>query len=231
MKFYNKLLCAVPVLFAYFLYNAGFNSLLSNEAQSKGKIVNKYDTAYSETSLDGSLSHKPQDLTDMFYNVVTDFYEYGWGQSFHFAARYKGESLAASIVRHEHFISSKLQLNPEKSAIDLGSGIGGPMRSIAKFSGANITGVSINDYQIGRCKALNAHELSGDLASKVRCVQSDFAKLDAFGDETFDAAYGIESFCHLVSGCKGMCVCVCVCVYNIILYISIIYVYDSSGRR
>ena len=199
MKIYNTLLCAVPVLFTYFLYNAGFNSLLSNEAQSKSEIASKYDTAYSKTRLDDSLSHKPQDLTNMFYNVVTDFYEYGWGQSFHFATRYEGESLAASIVRHEHYLSSKLQLNPSKSAIDLGSGIGGPMRSIAKFSGANITGVSINGYQIGRCKALNKRELSGDLASKVRCVQSDFAKLDAFDNETFDAAYGIESFCHLVS--------------------------------
>ena len=29
--------------------------------------------------------------------------------------------------------------------------------------------------------------------------QSDFANLSMFDNETFDAAYGIESFCHLVS--------------------------------
>ena len=29
-----------------------------------------------------------------YYDLVTDFYEYGWGPSFHFAPRRTGESLA-----------------------------------------------------------------------------------------------------------------------------------------
>lgn len=31
-----------------------------------------------------------QNMTNSFYDLVTDFYEYGWGQSFHFAKLYKG---------------------------------------------------------------------------------------------------------------------------------------------
>ncbi len=31
---------------------------------------------------------------------------------------------------------------------DIGCGIGGPMRQIAKISGANIVGINNNDYQI-----------------------------------------------------------------------------------
>ncbi len=35
---------------------------------------------------------------------------YGWGQSFHFAKRWKTESLEESIVRHEHFLAARLGL-------------------------------------------------------------------------------------------------------------------------
>lgn len=35
--------------------------------------------------------HQAQIMTNSFYDLVTDFYEYGWGQSFHFAKLYKGK--------------------------------------------------------------------------------------------------------------------------------------------
>ena len=31
-------------------------------------------------------------VNDLYYDLVTDFYEYGWGSSFHFAPRVPGES-------------------------------------------------------------------------------------------------------------------------------------------
>ena len=34
------------------------------------------------------------DFVNKFYSLITDFYEYGWGESFHFAAREVGESFA-----------------------------------------------------------------------------------------------------------------------------------------
>ncbi|MCY3856941.1 MAG: hypothetical protein OXF78_11685, partial [Rhodospirillales bacterium] len=44
-----------------------------------------------------------RDFENTYYDLVTDFFEYGWGQSFHFAPRAKGESFAASLARHEHY--------------------------------------------------------------------------------------------------------------------------------
>lgn len=41
------------------------------------------------------------DFVNKFYSLITDFYEYGWGESFHFAAREIGESFEASIIRQE----------------------------------------------------------------------------------------------------------------------------------
>lgn len=37
---------------------------------------------------------------------------------------------------------------------DLGSGVGGPGRIIAKHTGAMVTGLNISDYQIRRARAL-----------------------------------------------------------------------------
>ena len=37
-----------------------------------------------------------RDFTDLYYDLVSDFYEYGWGRSFHFAPRVTGESFRAS---------------------------------------------------------------------------------------------------------------------------------------
>jgi sterol 24-C-methyltransferase len=74
-------------------------------------------------------------LVNQYYDLATDFYEYGWGTSFHFAPRYKTEALAASIARHEHFLATKLKLKPGDKVLDVGCGVGGPLIEIARFSG------------------------------------------------------------------------------------------------
>ncbi|KAK7341125.1 hypothetical protein VNO80_24050 [Phaseolus coccineus] len=50
------------------------------------------------------------DMVNKYYDLATTFYEFGWGQSFHFAPRCKGESLSESIKRHEHFLALQLGL-------------------------------------------------------------------------------------------------------------------------
>ncbi|MCY4191168.1 MAG: hypothetical protein OXD42_07585 [Rhodospirillaceae bacterium] len=54
-------------------------------------------------------------LVNHYYDLVTDFYEFGWGQCFHFARR--RESFKASIVRHQHFLSDR----PGPEAVDDGA--------------------------------------------------------------------------------------------------------------
>ncbi|XLR37427.1 hypothetical protein S83_022087 [Arachis hypogaea] len=44
-------------------------------------------------------------MVNKYYDLATSFYEFGWGESFHFAHRWNGESLRESIKRHEHFLS------------------------------------------------------------------------------------------------------------------------------
>jgi sterol 24-C-methyltransferase len=72
----------------------------------------------------------------------------GWGQSFHFAYKLPGESFKESIARHEYFLAGHLGVKKGDKVIDVGCGVGGPMRNIARFTRANVTGVTLNEYQV-----------------------------------------------------------------------------------
>jgi hypothetical protein len=51
-------------------------------------------------------------MVNAYYNLATDFYEWGWGQSFHFAVQAYTESFQTSIVRHEHYLALRLRTHP-----------------------------------------------------------------------------------------------------------------------
>jgi sterol 24-C-methyltransferase len=85
-----------------------------------------------------------------YYNLATDLYEYGWGASFHFCRFAYGENFHQAIARHEHYLAHKMGLREGMNVLDVGCGVGGPAREIAKFAGVNITGLNNNDYQIER---------------------------------------------------------------------------------
>ncbi len=55
--------------------------------------------------------------------------------------------------------------------LDVGCGVGGPAREIAKFTGAHITGLNNNDYQIERAERYAVKE---GLASQLAFVKGDF---------------------------------------------------------
>jgi sterol 24-C-methyltransferase len=78
----------------------------------------------------------------------------GWGESFHFAPMYVDSNFKQNIARHEDFLALKLGLKATDLCIDVGCGVGGPMREIAKFSGAQVVGLNNNAYQVERCNYL-----------------------------------------------------------------------------
>lgn len=135
-----------------------------------------------------------QTMVNSFYNLVTDFYEYGWGQSFHFAPRLKGETFLESIKRAEYYLALRASIGPNSKCLDVGCGVGGPMRNIGLFTGADITGVTINEYQV---KVGNEYCKQKGLGDRCRLIQGDFQTLkDMFEAEKFDVAYQIEATCH-----------------------------------
>uniref|UniRef100_A0A0E0BHZ7 SAM-dependent methyltransferase Erg6/SMT-type domain-containing protein n=1 Tax=Oryza glumipatula TaxID=40148 RepID=A0A0E0BHZ7_9ORYZ len=66
-----------------------------------------------------------------------------------------GETLRESLKRRQHFLALQLGLKKGMKVLDVGCGIGGPLREIARFSSASVTGLNNNDYQISRGQELN----------------------------------------------------------------------------
>lgn len=167
------------------------SSLNRDEVASR---VDRYVGAF-DASKGGDVHKRKSEYTTMvndYYDLVTDFYEFGWGQAFHFAPRHKGESFPASIARHEFFLALRLGLKSGMKVADFGCGVGGPMRAIARFSGASVTGLNNNDYQIKRGTKQNADAGLSHITGFQKC---DFLHTP-FADGHFDAAYAIEATCH-----------------------------------
>jgi len=156
------------------------------------KKLDTWTSLHSEgaTVEDRNKNYMP--LVNQFYDLVTTFYEFGWGQSFHFAPRRNWESFEASIFRHEFYLAHRLELNKGNRVLDVGCGVGGPARNIANFSEAQVVGLNNNAYQLTRGRK---HAQDGGVADLVTFVQNDFMKM-SIENETFDAAYSIESTCH-----------------------------------
>mmetsp|Transcript_8597 Transcript_8597/g.14932 ORF Transcript_8597/g.14932 Transcript_8597/m.14932 type:complete len:409 (+) Transcript_8597:58-1284(+) len=165
---------------------SGYETLFAGARNSIGK-----------TSTSDSIELRAKEYKTMvssFYDLVTDFYEWGWGQSFHFAPRLIGETFKESIVRAEYYLALRLRIQPDSRVLDLGCGVGGPMRNIHQFTGADITGITINEYQV---RVGNRYCAQKGIGNKCRLFQGDFQKLGGkFEPESFDAAYAIEATCH-----------------------------------
>lgn len=113
-------------------------------------------------------------LTRHYYNLATDLYEYGWGQSFHFCRFAYGEPFRQAVARHEHYLAHVMGMKEGMKVLDVGCGVGGPAREMVKFTGANVVGLNNNDYQIER--ATHYAEKEG-LSHKLTYVKGDFMVL------------------------------------------------------
>ena len=155
--------------------------------------IREYEEGF-RVATDGASGNEEGDhekVNNIYYDLVTDFFEFGWGRSFHFAPRVPGESFKASLARHERYLARELGLSQGMVVADLGCGVGGPLMEIARYSGAKIVGVNSNAYQLERARQLVEEAELAHLAEFLHC---DFLQVDA-PDESFDAVYSIEATC------------------------------------
>lgn len=168
----------------------GISTWIGAAPESVAGVIDLYLRRYDEAE-----AHRQQHATAIandYYTLATDFYEYGWGDCFHFAPRVRGETVRESLLRYEHTLALRLGLHGRMRVLDVGCGVGGPMRNLARLTGATITGLTISRYQVERGTA--QHHAAG-LAHRVESVEGDFCRMP-FPDRAFDAAYAIESCCH-----------------------------------
>lgn len=131
-------------------------------------------------------------MVKSYFNLVTDFYEYGWGHSFHFAPRRRNESFEDSLRRHQRFIAESIGLKPGMRVLDVGCGIGGPMREIVKATGAHVVGLNINAYQLEKCEKYNQ---KAGITGLTSLLEGNFMAIPA-EDESFDAVYQLQATPH-----------------------------------
>eukprot|EP00878_Enallax_costatus_P008695 GHUV01009089.1.p1 GENE.GHUV01009089.1~~GHUV01009089.1.p1 ORF type:complete len:343 (+),score=47.30 GHUV01009089.1:194-1222(+) len=188
-------------IFLYRRYSEGWRNRptvfeLSGGSIDKAKVKNEwdnYESSYGKEAGEGIKDRsKTTQLVDVFYSLVTDIYEYGWGQSFHFSPKLPGKNWASSEAAHEARVAVELGLRPGMKVLDCGCGVGGPMRTIASVSGAHVTGITINQYQVDR--ATHHNERLG-VSPLTDVVRGNFCEMP-FPENTFDAAYAIEATCH-----------------------------------
>lgn len=157
---------------------AGIMAMLKKDPKAQKAAVDEYfkhwdnKSAADETpEVRAARRNEYATLTRHYYNLATDLYEYGWGSSFHFCRFAYGEPFRQAIARHEHYLAHVMHIEEGMKVLDVGCGVGGPAREIAKFTGANIVGLNNNDYQIERATQYAAKE---GLSKQLSFTKGDF---------------------------------------------------------
>ena len=145
------------------------------------------------TEADGTSRYDHAETVKDYYDLCSGFMVWGWGESLHFAPLTPHESLEESKVRHQRLMISKLELQPGMAVIDVGCGIGGPMRRVVREAGVRVVGINTNEIQLERARRLNVEAGLDHMVDYEAC---SFMDMSAIEDDTFDRGYAIESTCH-----------------------------------
>jgi len=177
---------------------AGANKLDTD----RSSLLDKYDTYY-EGATDWNKATQPKHdehnnkkAAERYFTLITDFFEYGWGDAFHMAPLRPGWSFLRSMAECEKFFGTLIRLGPGVKVADMGMGIGGPMRRLVEFFGAQITGLTICQYQVDRAKTITGR-LPKWLQTRVNYLLGDYnAVPESMPENSFDRAYFMESLSH-----------------------------------
>jgi sterol 24-C-methyltransferase len=127
-----------------------------------------------------------------YYDFATSAYISGWGERFHYTPFGPSQSLSQALDFYEHKFASLIGLRPGMTVLDVGCGVGGPAREIARFTGCHVVGITINARQVARAVELTAE---AGLSDRCTFIQGDYLALP-FPEASFDAAYAIEATVH-----------------------------------
>ena len=142
---------------------------------------------------DGATGYDHAETVREYYDLCNEFMVFGWGESLHFAPLSPRESLEDSKIRHQRLMIAKLELREGMTVIDVGCGIGGPMRRVVREAGVRVVGVNSSEIQLDKAKSLNAQAGIDHMVDYLAC---SFMDMRAVSDNTFDRGYAIESTCH-----------------------------------
>jgi len=127
-------------------------------------------------------------VTKHYYGLMADVIETYYGDGWHFCPpEYTGQSRADATTRMYDRVTDSLQIQPGKNALDLGCGVGGMLRYVARKSGANLTGITLGENEVQQANQLIANE---GLSGQCNVVQGDSQAMP-FESESFDAVFAV----------------------------------------
>ena len=166
-------------------------SYRGSDLRQRVELLNgRLDETYAPS--DGPSADHAETATE-YYDICSHLMIYGWGESLHFAPLTPQESLEDSKLRHQRLMIDKLDLHEGMSVIDVGCGIGGPMRTVVREAGVRVTGINSSEVQLARARELTAE---AGLSDMIDYVETSFMDMGAIEDGSYDRAYAIESTCH-----------------------------------
>lgn len=168
---------------------------------SSEEILARYDRMYGNaTEWQGQQAahddHNNAAAAERYFTLITDFFEYGWGDAFHMAPLKPEWSFKRSMAFWEQNFWLTMGVKANMKVADLGMGIGGPMRRCAEFTGANVTGVTICQHQIHRANQITS-TLPNYIKDRTTYLHGDYNNLPSVMEpSSFDTAYFMESLSH-----------------------------------
>lgn len=155
------------------------NARVAAESRSFNQIVSAYAARFGQDDDQTTVTEMQRRQrqasaaqgTDQYYDFATAAYESGWGGHFHYGPYAPGESILQALAFYEHRFAHVMGLKPGMKVLDVGCGIGGPAREIAKLIGCEIVGITINQHQVDRAIALTAE---AGLSDKIVYIRGDF---------------------------------------------------------
>ncbi|HXA81259.1 MAG TPA: class I SAM-dependent methyltransferase, partial [Opitutaceae bacterium] len=91
-------------------------------------------------------------------------------------------------------IPSLLEINASSDVLEIGCGSGGGALHIAATIGCRVTGIDLNAHGV---RAAEHSAQAQRLSERAHFIQHDASMQLPFSDETFDAAYSNDAFCHI----------------------------------
>jgi cyclopropane fatty-acyl-phospholipid synthase-like methyltransferase len=133
-------------------------------------------------------------VVNEYYGLVNEACQSFWGATHHFAV-YTGEeeSLAEAAENTERIIVERGGFRSGTRLLDIGCGVGGPAFTVARSSGAHVTGV---DMVPSRVEAARTGAQERGVTDLTAFEVGDAMRL-RHPDGHFDGAYSIEALCHV----------------------------------
>ncbi|KAG2498726.1 hypothetical protein HYH03_003466 [Edaphochlamys debaryana] len=131
-----------------------------------------------------------------FYDESSELWENMWGEHMHHGFYPKGGPRRTHQEAQEDMIEQTLQVagvTKVQNMVDVGCGIGGSSRYIARKFGCTSRGITLSPKQAARANALSAEQGFGDRLS----FQVGDALAQPFKDGSFDLVWSMESGEHM----------------------------------